>query len=1043
MLKIRKILPYILLGLILGSFHFCFSASNPTAFIPNKGQIIVPANIQPPIAYLNLPLANIYLHHNGLRITVTNSNDKPKIHKAFHFQGTDSQFNVRKQTFDLRFVNCQRPSEIQYLDPQPYYLNYYLTNDPDKWLTHITPYKRIILKNVYPKIDFVIYTSNESIEFDWIIHPGADPNLIKLKTDEHCSISISEKSLTLNGKNASLSLNAPVAYSKAPIYHNSKQNFETKPNSSFSGNSINSQALNCHYKKLKNNTIAFQLGAFNPQDTIIIDPILVFSTYSGSSADNFGFTATYDTAGCLYAGGIADAEFRNYPVTTGAFQTVYGGSVNGSEPVNLPCDITINKYSPDGSSLIFATFLGGNDNEYPHSLCTDHNNNLLVFGSTESKDFPIHQDSFISNTHAGGYDILITKFNFNGSQLIGSTFLGGPREDGFQSNSLGNTSTLLYNYADNYRGDINVDYDGNVYIATCTRNTSFSWLKSGFQMANSGRTDALVIALSPNLSKLRWASFFGGSSDDAAYSCRFDDSGNLFIGGGTHSANFPIKNSSKAFSPKSNGDIDGFILKLDKNNGNYKAGTHWGTDLYDQIYFIDVDLDNNVYFTGQTEGIFTRTPGTYGQDNAPQFIGKLNNNLENLEFITTFGTSNRFYANLSPSAFMVDDCYNIYFSGWGSFVGVGNIGSTQGLETTSDAHQTSTDGDDFYLLALNRDAKLLQYASYFGGDESADHVDGGTSRFDKRGIVYQSVCASCPDSPPGLNDFPTTSNSVFPQNVSVRCSNASFKLDFRLGYSIDAIFTASPILCMDRMGTFTPLNKYNAIYHWDFGDGDTSNLFNPQHVFKKTGKFLVTLNVKDPKSCNVFAQFSREINVVESPNGNFTAEISPCIKGVQFTASAKQFDSIFWDLGDGTPTIINENPISHEYQNGQTFTCSAIFKNSKTGCIDTFSLVLNDTSFKPVELKIANVFTPNTDGMNDCFKVYGLSNKCDKFELRIYNRWGERIFYTKDATECWNGRVENSGPKVPSGTYFYILDIIETSNPNYPKKINGSVNVIN
>ncbi len=1029
-----KPLPAIFLfaGLFLGWFNSIYAHNTPIAFVQNKGQIITPKSINAPIAYLNLPLATVYVHHDGLRITVTNSDDQPKIHKSFHLQGTDSQFIIRKQTFDLRFINSSKPSEVQFLNPLNYYLNFYLSDNPDNWISQIYPYGKIVLKNVYPKIDFVIYTSQESIEFDWIIHPGANPNLIQLKTDNNCRISIDNQSISFIGQNAKFQLNAPKAYSKAPLRNNNLPSTFNSPN-----------AITCHYKKLKNNTIAFKLGAFNPLDTLVIDPILVFSTYSGSSADNFGFTATYDTAGCLYAGGIANAEFRSYPVTTGAFQTIYGGSTNLAEPVNLPCDITINKYSPDGSKLIFATFLGGNDNEYPHSLCTDHHNNLLVFGSTQSKDFPIHQDSFLSKSHSGGYDVIITKFNFAGSQLLGSTFLGGAREDGFQTNSTNNRSTLLYNAADNFRGDINVDFDGNVYLATCTRNTSFTWLKSGFQTTNAGRTDALVIALSPNLSKLRWASFFGGSLDDAAYSCRFDDSGNLFIGGGTHSTNFPIVNSDSAFNGKSNGDIDGFILKLNKDNGNYKAGTFWGTDVYDQIYFIDLDPDNNVYFTGQTEGLISRTPNTYGQDNAPQFIGKFDNNLRKLKLITTFGTPFRFSANLSPSAFMVDDCYNIYFSGWGSFVGAGNVGSTLNLETTPDAHQSTTDGDDFYLLALNRDANALQYASFFGGNQSADHVDGGTSRFDKRGIVYQSVCASCPENPPGLNDFPTTSNAVFPNNVSIRCSNASFKLDFRLGYSVDAVFTTSPTICLNQMSSFTPLNKYSAIYHWDFGDGDTSNIFNPTHVFQKAGKYTVTLTVTDPSSCNVSAKFSREINVIESPQGKFTAEISSCISGVLFTASANQFDSIFWDLGDGSPMVVNKNPISHEYPASQIFTCTAIFKNSKTGCLDTFNMILNDTSFKPLELKIANVFTPNNDGLNDCFKIYGLSNKCDKFELRIYNRWGERIYYTNDATECWNGRIDNSGPKAPSGTYFYILDIIESANPSYPKKLNGSINLIN
>ena len=168
------------------------------------------------------------------------------------------------------------------------------------------------------------------------------------------------------------------------------------------------------------------------------------------------------------------------------------------------------------------------------------------------------------------------------------------------------------------------------------------------------------------------------------------------------------------------------------------------------INFIEVDLDKRVYATGQTEGALARTTNTYGKDNAKQFISALKPSLDSVYFSTTFGNRTTL-PELSPSAFMVDNCYNIYFSGWGSF-----SGTTVDLEITPDANQKTTDGSDFYLVVLNKNAERVVYASYFGGDTSEDHVDGGTSRFDKTGVVYQSVCASCPNAPPGLQDFPTS-----------------------------------------------------------------------------------------------------------------------------------------------------------------------------------------------------------------------------------------------------------------------------------------------
>lgn len=1009
-------------------FQIATARLDAQVFEPNYGQVTMPEGCTDSVyAYIQIPLGTVFITEKGLRLSLINENDKPLIHKSLHYQGKDTSFTIKRQVFDLLFHEAQSPQEIRFEDPVEYYNNYFLGNNEKSWKTKVHPFRKVRWVNIYPQIDAVIYVKNNQLEFDFIVKPKAHVDQIKMYFEGQKSLKILKNAIKVSGQNADFTLNAPISYQK------SKRKLKQIPTQ----------------YTVTNNIVSLKLKNFNPLDTLIIDPILVFSTYSGSTADNFGFTATYDTAGCLYAGGIVDANTRRYPVTTGAFQTIYGGSNNNAEPVYLPCDISISKYTPDGSKLLFATYLGGENNEYPHSLCTDLNNNLLVFGSTLSPDYPIHRDSFIQRTKSNSFDIVITKLNPSGSALLGSTFLGNSSDDGFQTNSGGNRSDLIFNYADNYRGDITTDNEGNIFVATCSRSTNLSVTPNGFQTNNAGRTDALVFSLSPNLSKIHWGSFFGGAEDDAAYSCRLDDEGHLFVGGGTASGNFPLTTNRK-FDSTFNGFIDGFVLKLDAASGKYLNSTLWSSgltsdvdDAYDQIYFIDLDANGKVYFTGQTMGYVFRSANVYGQEYAGQMIGRFNENLDSLEFMTTFGNSQRGYPDLSPSAFMVDDCFNIYFSGWGSYIGVGNEGTTLGLEITPDAHQSTTDNNDFYLLALSPNAKSLAYASFFGGYESEDHVDGGTSRFDKRGIVYQSVCASCPNSPPGLNDFPTSNNAVFPNNVSIRCSNASFKLDFRLGYSVDAIFNVRSPFCVTDSAVFRPQTKYNATYTWYFGDGDSSNEFSPTHQYKTPGKYKVKLLVKDTNSCNVNVKFTRVINVIVAPNANFDVTVNPCSEAIDFAANGSSFDSITWNFGDNTPPVFNENPTSHIYAvPNQIYTATAIFKNTLTGCTDTVTKILTDSSFRPKEMNIANVFTPNNDGKNDCFQVYGITKECEKAEIRIFNRWGARVYLSKDLTECWNGRVDNIGPAVPEGTYFYIIDIIESPNPDYPKKINGSVNLI-
>ena len=216
---------------------------------------------------------------------------------------------------------------------------------------------------------------------------------------------------------------------------------------------------------------------------------------------------------------------------------------------------------------------------------------------------------------------------------MGGTFIGGNDADGFQTESP--FTALVYNYADNYRGDVTTDEVGNIYIATCTRSNNFPTTPGASQSKPIGVTDAAILCLNNNLSKLKWATLMGGTNDDAAYSIKVDDSAHLYVGGGTLSSNFPMVGNGYQKSP--NGSIDGFIARFNKNTGKYDVGTYWGSTDYDQIYFIDLHISNKVYFTGQTEGQITRSPGTYGKNNTSQFIGRFSNDLKSLEFITTFG----------------------------------------------------------------------------------------------------------------------------------------------------------------------------------------------------------------------------------------------------------------------------------------------------------------------------------------------------------------------------------------------------------------------
>ncbi len=885
--------------------------------------------------------------------------------------------------------------------------------------TNLRAYHRITYRNCFPKIDWQIQAGNGSVKQNYIVHPGANVRDIYFEYLHHNGIEIKNDKLIIKTSVGNLIEEKPIA---------------------FQVSGKDTVWVNCSFSLTDENRqiVRFKLGEYNKALDLIIDPILVFSTYSGSEGDNFGFTATYDSKSHLYAGGIVDGGSGTnggpFPVTTGAYQTTYSGG-QGLAPANLPCDIGINKYDSAGNSLLYSTYLGGSRDEYPHSLVVDNNDNLLIMGTCYSPDFPMDTSGY-DLTFNGQTDIFIVKLSEDGANMLGSTFMGGSDFDGL------NTRSLRYNYADDFRGDIIVDSANNVYVASTTYSTNFP-VKNAFQNSRASVQDGCVFSLYPDLDSLRFSTYLGGNKDDAMYSIRIFNDTFLCIGGGTASnaMAFAVNGHTNAYL---GGRADGFIAKLDIF-GNLVNSSYFGTGAYDQIYFLDMDASGQIYASGQTEGNINRTAGTYGKDNTSQFIIRYTPNLSTLNLTTTFG-NRTFNPELSPSAFLVDKCDNIYFSGWGSPITDGTLHSltTKDLVISDDAIQKSTDNSDFYLLILGKNARKLMYATYYGGNLTEDHVDGGTSRFDKRGVVYQSVCSSCPDPGNHYNDFPVSANAPFKTNLSPRCSNASFKIDFQINFEVKAQFTANPTSgCQPLEVTFTNQSKNATQYFWDFGDGspiDTNK--NPKHTYLLPGKYKVKLTTIDSFSCNLSAFDSTEIEVKESPIADFEYTTKECSREFEFKNKSQNYTDPIWDFGDSTSKSSEDNP-KHSFTKNGDFTTLLTVKHPTSGCTDTQTVVIKLYDDPSKSMRIPNVITPNGDGKNECFTVEGITPGCDEIEVWIYDRWGILIFHGNLPQDCWNGKVNNTGNEVPTGVYFYILDI-KSKNPNLPEKLRyeGVIHII-
>lgn len=955
-------------------------------FVENKGQFH--DNVQ---YRAQLPYGKVFLEYSRFTYLFYDQSDYDALNQHPKIELKDS-YNLHSHAFRINFIGAKPYPLIKANKKGQGYHNYFLGKDPTKWKSRVSTYDEILYQEVYPNIDLKYYTQNGMMKYDWIIKSGGNIEDIVMQYEGVDSIEIIKNELHIHTSVNTIIETIPLCY------------YQT-------GEGISK--TECSYQ-INGNEVRFNIPDLRNKSTLVIDPKLIFSTYSGSFGDNFGFTATYDSKGNLYAGGITNGEDPNgsYPVTNGAFQTTFGGGGSAKPPANLHCDVTISKYDSSGQTLLYASFLGGAQEEYPHSLVVNSKDELFIFGTTFSTDFPVLSNAYQNKASDTIYttEIYVTKVSEDGTKLLGSTYIGGNNNDGLTTGS-----GLMYNYSDDYRGDIIPDADGNVYIATCTQSSNFPVTTTE---KDKPGLDGIVFQFNANLSQLLWSTYVGGKLDDGLYSVKLDDKENIYVAGGTESDDLPTDTASlqKDFG----GLTDGFIAKYSNSDKSLKQLSYWGTPQKDQIYFIQLDQRGNLFAMGQTEGNVTPSPKRYNNPNTGQFILKLDTQLSKIELQTVVGKRPN-NPDISPSAFLIDHCDNIYISGWGSDVHPQRHGgSTIDLPITPGAIQPNTDGEDFYLMVLRKDMDSLLYATYFGGTQSGDHVDGGTSRFDKRGVVYQSVCSSCSNKQ-SLQDFPISPGAAFEVNNSLRCSNAAFKIDLQISSAVIANFDPNPKIGCNPLGVqFTNTSLGGVSYEWDFGDGGKDTLKHPFHTYTKPGEYTITLRVIDSFACNIFDETTRVIEVVDSSHANFDVSYNACTREFTLENTSQNAEEFYWDFDNGETST--ERSPKYVYDDFGTYDIKLI-ANPGTLCADSITKNININDLALDKLEWGNIITPNGDGKNDCFGVYGLQPDCNKLELKIVNRWGQLLYESKELTACWNGVNRLTSTIVPDGTYFYVLKV--------------------
>ncbi|MBP8273159.1 MAG: SBBP repeat-containing protein [Acidobacteria bacterium] len=492
-----------------------------------------------------------------------------------------------KHPIVMRFLGAHSTASGAGEAPLPGIVNYLIGSDPAKWRTNVPTYAAVRYRDIYQGIDLRHYSAaTGELEHDLIVAPGADPRQIAMAIDGADDLRLDDAgAIVLTQGGAALRLRRPVTYQDTPA-----------------GRRVIPSAY-----QVAGGRIGITLGEYDASLTLVIDPILVYSTYLGGSSTDDGYALAVDASGSAYVAGLVMSS--NFPTVSGSYDTAIFG----------PWDAFVSKFNASGA-LVYSTFLGGSGSDYAVGIAVDSSGNAYVTGSTASFDFPIA--SAYQSTLQGGRSAFVTKLNASGTGLTYSTYLGGSGyDDGLA---------------------IAVDASGNAYIGGQTTSSNFP-TSSAVQATYGGANDGFITKMifSSNTLALAYSSYFGGSGADRVTSVKiYVASGfpNAVFGGATSSPNIPL---AGAFDSVLNGVGDGFVARL-AYLGSLIGSTYLGGTGDDAVEAIAVDSSGSVYATGSTASTNFPTAGAAQAANAggiDAFVTKLNSSQSAVLYSTYLGGS--------------------------------------------------------------------------------------------------------------------------------------------------------------------------------------------------------------------------------------------------------------------------------------------------------------------------------------------------------------------------------------------------------------------
>jgi Beta-propeller repeat len=622
---------------------------------------------------------------------------------------------------------------------RPGVTSYFSGSDPKQWHARVPQFAKVIYRHAYPGIDVIFEIRNGRLEYDFLIAPHANPNLIRVNVEGGTLHRTATGDVLVRfGKHHDFTLKKPDAYQPG---HEGNEN----------------QVTNVRYS-LRGRDMAFALNNYNRNLPLVIDPALVFSAVFGSPTSGGTLTAmATDSNGNIYLTGIASTP--DFPTTPGAFQTIGSGGLD---------EIFVSKLSADGTQLLYSTYLGGvqmavNDGL---AIAVDSAGQAYVGGNTAALDFPTTAGGFQRNAGScpnigGTYcDGFLTELNSSGTGLVYSTFVGGTDQDRVQGVAL--------------------DTSGNVYLTGQTVSTDFPTTPGAYLTSIPptlhSHTFAFIAKIDPRRSgsaSLVYSTYVGGIIVDAT-GIAVDATGNAYIVGQAFDPSaYPT--TPGAFQKVAGTTGTAFVTKMNPTGSALVYSTFLGGIAVSQsgqptptsATAVAVDAAGNAYVTGLTYASdFPTTSGAFQsslQGPNAAFVSKFNPAGSALVYSTFIGGAVR-STNTVGNSIALDGLGNAYITG-----------STDSDDfpttlVTLDALCAGSSGDCYnggpgaFVTELSPSGSSLVFSTFLGG--SGYNLGSGVAVDSTTGDILVAGTNGSSDFPKTLGAFLTPGQSVFVTKIS-------------------------------------------------------------------------------------------------------------------------------------------------------------------------------------------------------------------------------------------------------------------------------------